>query len=178
VDAALHQIGRGVHPAGPQSFGDRAGLAVGRVAVLLGMDGFEYVTHLADLGGRHMTEDVPIKMNHAALPPSIWQILCGAFQLLEPIGRQSNIELPYGLRRMGTIVLNRKNALFAGNDQGAENWALIASLVETCKLTGVDPLAYLADTLTKLVNLWPAARIDELMPWAWAAERSAKKLAA
>jgi transposase len=32
--------------------------------------------------------------------------------------------------------------------------------------------------LTKLVNLWPASRIDELMPWAWAAEHSAKRLAA
>jgi transposase len=35
-------------------------------------------------------------------------------------------------------------------------------------LNGVDPQAYLTDVLTKLVNLWPAARLDELMPWAWA----------
>jgi transposase len=33
-------------------------------------------------------------------------------------------------------------------------------------LSGVDPQAYLTDVLTKLVNLWPAARLDELMPWA------------
>jgi hypothetical protein len=59
--------------------------------------------------------------------------------------------------------------LFAGHDEGAENWACIASLIETCKLNGVDPQAYLADVLTKLVNLWPASRIDELMPWAWGA---------
>ena len=32
---------------------------------------------------------------------------------------------------------------------------------------------YLTDVLTKLVNLWPAARIDELMPWAWAPVRAA-----
>jgi hypothetical protein len=56
------------------------------------------------------------------------------------------------------MVLNRKNALFAGHDEGAENWACIASLIETCKLTGVDPQAYIADVPTKLVNLWPAAR--------------------
>jgi hypothetical protein len=31
----------------------------------------------------------------------------------------------------------RKNALFAGSDEGAENWALLASLIETCKLHGV-----------------------------------------
>jgi transposase len=81
-------------------------------------------------------------------------------------------------RSIRPIVLNRKNALFAGHDQGAENWAAIASLVETCKLYGVDPQAYFADVLTKLVNLWPASRLDELMPWAWAAQRSGDRLAA
>ena len=81
-------------------------------------------------------------------------------------------------RSIRPIVLNRKNALFAGHDHGAENWACIASLIETCKLTGVDPQTYFTDVLTKLVNLWPAARIDELMPWAWAADRSHNKLAA
>src|SRR5258707_8119980 len=81
-------------------------------------------------------------------------------------------------RSMRPIVLNRKNALFAGHDQGAENWACIASLIETCKLHGVDPQAYFTDVLTKLVNLWPASRIDELMPWTWAAERLTNKLAA
>ena len=69
---------------------------------------------------------------------------------------------------MRPVALNRKNALFAGHDEGAANWAMIASLIETCKLNGVDPEAWLADVLTKLVNLWPQARIDELMPWAWA----------
>jgi len=70
-------------------------------------------------------------------------------------------------RGIRPIVLNRKNALFAGHDRGAENWACIASLIESCKLNGVDPQAYLADVLTRLVNLWPASGIDELMPWAW-----------
>lgn len=76
------------------------------------------------------------------------------------------------------IVLNRKNALFAGHDEGAENWACIASLIETCKLNGVDPQAYFADVLSKLVNLWPGSRLNELMPWAWAAAHSNNKLAA
>jgi len=75
-------------------------------------------------------------------------------------------------RSMRPIALNRKNALFAGHDTGAENWACLASLIETCKLNGIDPQAYLTDVLTKLVNLWPAARIDELMPWAWSGARS------
>ena len=76
------------------------------------------------------------------------------------------------------IALNRKNALFAGHDNGAENWACITSLIETCKLNGVDPQTYFTDVLTKLVNLWPQSRLDELMPWAWAANRASRKLAA
>ena len=39
---------------------------------------------------------------------------------------------------------------------------------KSCRLNGVDPEAYLADVLEKLVNGWPAARIDELLPWAQA----------
>jgi transposase len=74
-------------------------------------------------------------------------------------------------RSIRPIALNRKNALFAGHETGAENWACLASLVETCKLNGVDPQAYLTDVLTKLVNLWPAARIEELMPWTWSQAR-------
>jgi transposase len=47
-------------------------------------------------------------------------------------------------------------------------WAAVASLVETCKINGVDPQRYLTDLLTRLVNGWPNSRIDELMPWHWA----------
>ena len=71
-------------------------------------------------------------------------------------------------RSIRGLALTRKNALFAGHDRGAEGWALIASLLETCKLNRVDPLAWTTDVLTKLVNRWPASRIDELMPWAYA----------
>jgi transposase len=51
-------------------------------------------------------------------------------------------------------------------------------LIETCKLHGIDAQAWLADVLTRLVNLWPNDRLDELMPWAWAAKRQQKLLAA
>jgi transposase len=71
-------------------------------------------------------------------------------------------------RSIRPLALNRKNALFAGSDDGGGNWAIIASLIETCKLNGVNPNAWLADTLTKLVNGWPASMIDDLMPWAYA----------
>ncbi len=81
-------------------------------------------------------------------------------------------------RSMRPVALNRKNALFAGHDEGAANWAVIASLIETCKLNGVDPERYLADVLVKLVNLWPMANLDELMPWAWAAAHNTEQRAA
>ena len=68
-------------------------------------------------------------------------------------------------RTMRPIALSRKNALFCGSDDGGENWAAIASLIETCKLNRVEPLRYLTNLLTRLVNGWPQARIDELMPW-------------
>jgi transposase len=65
------------------------------------------------------------------------------------------------------IALSRKNALFAGSDEGAENWAMLASLIESCKLHGINPEAYLTDVLTKLVNNWPNSRLAELTPWGW-----------
>ncbi|MND53512.1 Transposase IS66 family protein [compost metagenome] len=68
-------------------------------------------------------------------------------------------------RTIRPITLNRKNALFAGHDAGAENWATIASLVETCKLNAVDPLDYLRSTLTAIVNGHKQSRINELLPW-------------
>ena len=71
-------------------------------------------------------------------------------------------------RSIRPLALTRKNALFAGHDLGGQNWAIAASFTETCKLNLVDPLAWMTDVLTKLVNLWPASRIAELMPWAYA----------
>ena len=68
-------------------------------------------------------------------------------------------------RTIRPIALNRKNALFAGHDAGAENWATIASLIETCKLNAIDPLAYLTGTLTAIVGGHRQNRIEELLPW-------------
>lgn len=71
-------------------------------------------------------------------------------------------------RCMRPVALGRKNALFAGSDEGGENWAAVASLIETCKLNDVDPQRYLAELLHRLVNGWLQSRVDELMPWCWA----------
>ncbi len=71
-------------------------------------------------------------------------------------------------RSIRPIALNRKNALFAGSDSGGEHWATIASLVETAKLNGVDPHAYLADVITRIVAGHPQNQLDHLLPWAYA----------
>jgi transposase len=69
-------------------------------------------------------------------------------------------------RAIRPLALNRKNALFAGSDEGGDNWAVIATLIENCKLTGINPHTWLTATLTSLANGHPASRIDELLPHA------------
>ena len=70
-------------------------------------------------------------------------------------------------RSMRTVALQRKNALFAGHDLGAENWAAIASLIETCKLNGINPNAYLTDVLTRLATKRDGEPISDLLPANW-----------
>lgn len=67
-------------------------------------------------------------------------------------------------RTVRPIALNRKNALFAGHDAGAQNWAVIASLIETCKLNAIDPHVWLSSTLTAIINGNKQSQIDELLP--------------
>ena len=68
-------------------------------------------------------------------------------------------------RAIRPLALNRKNALFAGSDDGGDHWAVIASLIETCKLNAVDPQRWLADTLARLAAGHSNLRLDDLMPW-------------
>ena len=58
-------------------------------------------------------------------------------------------------RTIRPLALTRKNALFAGSDAGAEHWAVIASLIATCKLIDVEPYRYLADVITRIVEGHP-----------------------
>ena len=62
------------------------------------------------------------------------------------------------------MALGRKNWLFAGSDKGGERAAGILSLIETAKLNGLDPEAYLRDVLERIAE-HPINRIDELLPW-------------
>ena len=63
------------------------------------------------------------------------------------------------------ITLNRKNALFAGHDEGGKAWGRIASLIETAKINGIEPFAYLKATLEAIACGHPNDRLDELLPW-------------
>ncbi len=63
------------------------------------------------------------------------------------------------------IALNRKNALFAGHDTGAQNWAVIATLIETCKLNGIEPHGYLSGVLMAISDGHKQTNIKQLLPW-------------
>jgi transposase len=80
-------------------------------------------------------------------------------------------------RAIRPITLGRKNHLFAGSDGGAEHWAILASLIATCKMNGIDPQAYLADVLARIVNRHPMSRLDELLPFAYLTNATEKAVA-
>jgi transposase len=71
------------------------------------------------------------------------------------------------------ITITRKNALFAGNDGGARHWAIAMTLIQTAKLNGVEPMAYLTDVLERIVSgRTKASALEALLPWNWKASRS------
>jgi transposase len=75
-------------------------------------------------------------------------------------------------RTIRAIALGRRNALFAGSDGGAGHWAMVASLVASAKLNGVEPLAWLTDALERMVSgRTKAHELERLLPWAWKTER-------
>ena len=97
-------------------------------------------------------------MAHEAAPAGLGKIQAGGGNPLraEALGgdhalRRRRHDSNTVERSIRPIALNRKNAL-------------LASLIETCKLNAVEPQAYLADALTKLVNDWPMSRIDDATP--------------
>jgi hypothetical protein len=71
-------------------------------------------------------------------------------------------------RSIRPIPLGRKNALFAGSRTGGERWAILASLINTAKLHGLDPQTYLADVLERIVSGRTKANgLRALLPWNW-----------
>ena len=125
---------------------------------------------LPDSGKRLMSLGVirpasPMSMHPTAKPSG-----CSAISPASRASCRSMATTPTVERSIRGIKLSRKNALFAGSDGGAEHWAVVASLVETCKLNDIDPLAYLTDALIRIVNGYPNRDIDQLLPWAYHAQ--------
>ncbi|MET4214630.1 hypothetical protein ABIB95_009489 [Bradyrhizobium sp. LA2.1] len=104
-------------------------------------------------GGSTLAEDIRYALNH-------WQ---GLTRFLED-GRLELDTNPVE-NAIRPVCLTRKNALFAGHEVGAENWALLVSIVATCKLNDVNPAAYIAETLEAIIDGHPHSRIEDLMPW-------------
>lgn len=71
-------------------------------------------------------------------------------------------------RAIRPVTLTRKNSLFAGSDAGARRWAIANTLIQTCKLNGVEPLGYLTDVLRRIVSGRTKTHgLHELLPWNW-----------
>jgi transposase len=80
---------------------------------------------------------------------------------LEPDNNIANI----AENAVRSISLGRKNYLFAGSDEGGDRTAAMYTIMQTAKLNGLNPQAYLTDTLTRIADGHPINRISELMPW-------------
>ena len=71
-------------------------------------------------------------------------------------------------RSIRPIALGRKNYLFVGSEGGGKSAAIAYTLIETAKLNGVDPQGWLTDVLGRIAD-HKITRIDELLPWRYAA---------
>jgi hypothetical protein len=80
-------------------------------------------------------------------------------------------------RALRGFALGRKSWLFAGSERGADRAAFMATLITTAKLNDIDPQAWLADVLARIAD-HAIHRLDELLPWNWAAETERRKVAA
>ncbi len=70
-------------------------------------------------------------------------------------------------RSMRCIALGRKNYFFMGSEGGGKAAAIAYTLIETAKLNGVDPQAWLTDTLGRIAD-HKITKLDQLMPWSYA----------
>jgi transposase len=70
-------------------------------------------------------------------------------------------------RSLRMAAITRKNFLFLGSDAGGERAAIIYTVLQTAKLNGLDPEAYLADVIDRMAKGHPINRLSELLPWHW-----------
>ncbi|MCE8556667.1 IS66 family transposase [Ruegeria pomeroyi] len=113
---------------------------------------------LDDCSGRHLTKGGMAKaINYAQ---QLWPDLV----LFVDDGRIDLDTNPVE-RMFKPSILLRKNALFMGSDEGAEAWGILSSIVETCKLNGVNVEPYLNWVLDQIAAKLPRSEYDKLLPW-------------
>jgi transposase len=69
-------------------------------------------------------------------------------------------------RAIRPLTLGRRNWTFVGSDAGGERAAVFFTILQTCKLNGVNPEAYLADIISRIAD-HSAKDVDALLPWNW-----------
>jgi len=77
-----------------------------------------------------------------------------------------NLDNNYAERALRIIALGRKNFLFAGSNEHAQNFAVLQTIVSTCQLHRVNPYEYIRDVIIRLRDR-PPDQIDDLLPWNW-----------
>ncbi len=80
-------------------------------------------------------------------------------------------------RAVKPVVIGRKNWMFAGSDAGGETLADAMTIIETAKMSNLNPEAYLTDVLAR-INDHPNPRLDNLLPWNWRPQNDQKSEAA
>jgi len=80
-------------------------------------------------------------------------------------------------RAVKPVVIGRKNWMFAGSDAGGETLADAMTIIETAKMSGLNPEAYLTDLLAR-INDYPNPKLGDLLPWNWVPLRADAALAA
>ena len=112
--------------------------------------------------------NVGIELRHRSVP------LCWAHELHQLLRRWSQLDV----RADRTSAEHGHGTnLFAGSAGGGERAAVLYTIIETAKLNGLDPEAYLADILARIAD-HPAKRIDQLLPWRWTVSATTSALAA
>ena len=82
-------------------------------------------------------------------------------------------------RAIRPVTITRKNSLFAGSDAGARHWAIANTLIQSCELNNVEPLAYLTDVLQRIVSgRTKSHELHALLPWNWLQDSHATAIAA
>jgi hypothetical protein len=69
-------------------------------------------------------------------------------------------------RAIRPLTLGRRNWTFLGSDTGGTRAAVFYTIIQSAKLSGLNPEAYLTDIIQRIAD-HPAKDIDQLLPWNW-----------